>query len=112
MPEYYDLAKLSHSFLGNYDFIINDMVHYHVDAQLRMHARAQVADPDQHAALQRCFRAWCTGRNYNLRLIRLGEAALFLSMLPLHADHPARMVGQVCAARDILLEGGDHGECR
>ena len=102
MPEYYDLAKLSHSVLGNYDFIINDMHSYFIDPQLRMNCRAHVPDPVAHADFQAYFRSWCKARGYSLRLIRLGEASLFLSMLPLHSDHPARMVAQVCAARDIL----------
>ena len=41
---------------------------------------------------------------YDLGLVRTFEASLFLSMLPLHADAPKRLVAFALRARDILAE--------
>ena len=97
----YDLCKLSHSALGDYDFINNGL--YSVgfsdnnDLVLNlMHSN--------HATLKPIFLQRLNSIGYNARTIRLGEASLFLSMLPLHIDYPNKVIAFMLKARQILDE--------
>jgi hypothetical protein len=97
----YDLCKISHSALGDYDFINNGLYEVgftdHNDLVLRLrHAN--------HAALKPLFRAAVTRAGYDERIMRLGEASLFLSMLPLHIDYPNKVVAFLLKANQILDE--------
>jgi hypothetical protein len=100
---YYDVAKLSHSVLGGYDFIVAglfDLVHRD-DLALALRIDAPPAEP-----LRRQFARTVERHGFDLGLVRLCEASLFLSMLPLHADAPKRLVAFALRARDILAELG------
>lgn len=97
---HYDLAKLSHSFLGGYDFIVNDLCVAHFDDQLFLQIEPPQASVESFQEVQRIFRSWLKKRNCSTRLIRLCESSLFVSMLPLHADNPRRQLYQLCAARN------------
>ena len=56
----------------------------------------------------RLFRQRLAGAGYDLGAVRAVELSLFLSMLPLHADHPDKLLGFALIAGHILdeLEGG------
>lgn len=97
----YDLCKISHSALGDYDFINNGLYEVgftdHNDLVLRFrHAN--------HAALKPLFRDAVNKAGYDARIMRLGEASLFLSMLPLHIDYPNKVVAFLLKANQILDE--------
>lgn len=93
---YYDLAKLSHSILGHYDFIVSD--------------RFKVCEPESasfdlmfktsayHETVGKIFTKYLRREGYDLNRVRLIESLLFLSMTPLHRDHPHRQ-------RAMLLHG-------
>ncbi len=80
----YDLAKLSHSLEGDYDFMVNDMIdsawsngEYRHSAQLN----------ERHRNIKDLFHKWFLkefGEHY--MQVKLIESLLFLSMVPLHAD--------------------------
>jgi hypothetical protein len=86
----YDAAKLAHSFIGRYDFILTGAAAAHLDV-----------GPDgicvdfnlmgDHDAATMLFRETCPG-GYDLMADGVYDIMLllFLSMLPLHADDPAR----------------------
>lgn len=80
----YDIAKLSHSFEGNYDFLVNGLFKYkHNSDGIFLEANLD----DRHKAVQKLFNNWINkdwGNLYNQ--IKLIESLLFLSMVPLHAD--------------------------
>jgi thiamine kinase-like enzyme len=82
----YDLAKLAHSFLGDYDFFVNDMF------QCSFHGREFRYRPHRtprHTALQGMFDRWLRRRAGDAyEQVRLIESLLFLSMVPLHRDRP------------------------
>lgn len=68
LDQYYDIAKLSQSILGGYDFIINDI-------------------PDRHDhTIQDMFLAYIKDIGLSYDLVRAFEASLFISMAPLHID--------------------------
>ena len=84
----YDLAKLSHSILGMYDWIVagyfqNEINDYDITFEL--------AGSRQYKDLQQAFIELVEER-YGLTALNLYamQIQLFLSMLPLHADHPQR----------------------
>lgn len=82
----YDLAKLSHSFSGGYDFIVNGLFDIalqdgatHLDVFIDRH----------HSDISDVFDRWLMQRaGVNILQIQLIEALLFLSMVPLHNDKP------------------------
>lgn len=97
----YDLCKISHSVLGDYDFINNGL--YNVgfsdnnDLVLRfLHTN--------HEDLKPIFLSQVETMGHDVRIMRLGEASLFLSMLPLHIDYPNKVIAFMLKARQILDE--------
>lgn len=101
----YDLAKLSHSFLGGYDFIIAGLHSAELDGQaLRLRS---VAPP---SAVQRTFRhhveKYLTELGLPITSLRLAEALLFLSMLPLHDDDDQRQLALLGRGLEALAASG------
>ena len=101
---YYDVAKLSHSVQGDYDFINHDMFDITIDERLEPTLRIDKpkAPWARQMLVERLQRA-----GFDPKLVRLYEASLFLSMLPLHVDRPRKVLGFALTARAILgeLEG-------
>lgn len=101
----YDLCKISHSILGDYDFINNGL--YRVgftqnnDLELKL-------NHNEHLNLKPIFVKYVKALDYDTKIMRLGEASLFLSMLPLHIDYPNKVMAFLVKAKDILdeVEGG------
>ena len=84
----YDLAKLAHSVLGLYDYIVADAFEIDdgtgLDFRLRIHADEDVA------AIQKLFAALPLLNGMTARHVAPITVLLFLSMLPLHQDAPRR----------------------
>lgn len=95
----YDLCKVSHSVLGDYDFINNGL--YSIgfadnnDLVLRF-------THTNHAVLKSIFLERVNTVGHDVRIMRLAEASLFLSMLPLHIDYPNKVIAFMLKARQIL----------
>ncbi|MEM1344456.1 MAG: hypothetical protein AAGI34_07720 [Pseudomonadota bacterium] len=100
MHPLYDLAKFSHSILGGYDFINNGLFECVLDTELGLALKLP------SGAIPETARAGFIGAvaraGFELRAVRAVELSLFLSMLPLHADHPQKLVGFALTAVDIL----------
>jgi len=101
----YDVAKLSHSILGGYDFITNGLYDITLGADLRLHLHTPEAMYSDYARL---FIDELCARGLDPRAVRLFEASLFLSMLPLHRDRPRNVLAFVLVAIDILREVENH----
>ena len=89
---YYDLAKLSHSILGLYDLLVNNLA----DAKLDDDAVFTLEYKQQYGTeyIQKLKQAFCDfiqNLGYDLKFIRLIEASLFTSMLALHKDSEKKM---------------------
>ena len=97
----YDLCKVSHSVLGDYDFINNGLyrVGFSDHNAMLLHL-----DYTNQAALQILFRRQLAALGHSERHVRLGEASLFLSMLPLHIDYPNKVLAFMLKASQILDE--------
>lgn len=100
--KYYDLAKLSHSILGNYDFINNGIFNLNYDNDLNISLKIEAFE-DYHS-YQKLFQKHIEKNNFNYQLVRIYEASLFLSMLPLHIDYPKKVLAFILIAIQILEE--------
>lgn len=84
MDEYYDLAKMSHSIFGGYESVI-------------------YSSPIDYSSIKDLFIDYLNYHAVSLDLIKLYEASLFLSMIPLHIDSKSNIskFTQIC---DDILE--------
>lgn len=97
----YDIAKLAHSIIGRYDFIVNDLFSVTVtgpgEISLDLPFRADmkpIIDEFEAVFLEPTKRS-------ELLLI---TAWLFLSMLPLHSDNPRRQLAMLATGLKIFSE--------
>lgn len=97
---YYDLAKLSHSICGCYDFFNSGLYEISIKRDLKLEL---TVDADNEA-YKEIFRQYLKQNGYRYDLVRLYEASLFLSMLPYHMDQPGKVFGFLLNAINILDE--------
>lgn len=97
---YYDIAKLSHSVCGNYDFFNTGAY----DIQLNKDMKFDLNIEFSNEKYKEIFKDYLEKNGYYYELVRLYEASLFLSMLPLHIDNPKKVLGFILNAINILKE--------
>ncbi len=97
---YYDVAKLSHSVCGRYDFFNNALF----DIKLGEDFTYQLEIPFDNARYKEILREKCEANGFDWWSVRVYEASLFLSMLPLHIDNPQKVFGLLLNAKNILKE--------
>lgn len=97
---YYDVAKLSHSICGRYDFFNNGLHHISLDTDLLFKLDIDFDNTDY----KKMFKEYVEKSGFSYIAVRIYEASLFLSMLPLHMDNPQKVFGFVLNAVDILGE--------
>lgn len=100
MNPYYDIAKLSHSICGSYDYFNSDQYEISVGPDMKLSLKID-AENDRFIKI---FREYLEKNDLDYKLIRLYEASLFLSMLPLHIDRPKKVLGFILNAIDIINE--------
>lgn len=103
--EYYDIAKLSHSVCGRYDFLNQDKFTIALGEDLVPRLSLDTPYPDWALEL---FEVMVAEAGYDLELARIYECSLFISMLPLHIDKPKKVLAFAMNAAEILgaLEKG------
>ncbi|MEE8600099.1 hypothetical protein [Euzebya tangerina] len=106
----YDLAKFSHSVCGGYDFVNNGLYSVEVDDGLGLDLQLHRGGPPPW--MHKAYRARLDRHGWDYDQVRAVEASLFLSMLPLHREHPRKLLGYVLIARDILQELEGHAVTR
>ncbi len=100
MDPFYDLCKLSHSIYGSYDYFNSGLFEISMSDENRL---TLSIDADNEPYI-RIFSDKLRENGYDLRLIRLYEASLFLSMLPLHIDRKKKVLGFILNAVRIMDE--------
>lgn len=100
MNPYYDLAKLSHSICGSYDYFNSDLFEISLNEKLKFQLTVD-CDNEQYINI---FKEYLKENELDYRLVRLYEASLFLSMLPLHIDREKKVFAFVLNAVRILEE--------
>lgn len=103
--EFYDIAKIMHSFEGAYDHIITDQFTLEQETATvysytihKTELQNEITELVNESIAQR----------YPIEQVRLIEGLLFLSMIPLHADYPERqkiMFGQAMKLLTPYLGG-------
>jgi dTDP-glucose pyrophosphorylase len=83
----YDIAKLRHSAVGAYDYIVSDLFTIiEVDGQFK----GKVFTNSNFNELGKIFDTILVKYGFKIDEIEIIEALLFLSMIPLHSDYPDR----------------------
>jgi thiamine kinase-like enzyme len=94
----YDLAKLFHSFEGRYDFIIGDKFEIQ-ERKVKFNISQKVRD-QLSCSLQYLYEVFSS----DIEQVKLIEALLFLSMIPLHSDYPERQRAMYRVGISLLEE--------
>lgn len=97
---YYDIAKLSHSVCGRYDFFNNALYDIHIDTNFNY----DLEIPFDNSKYIDIFKRKVEENGFDYPSVRLYEASLFLSMLPLHIDNPHKVFGFILNVKNILEE--------
>ena len=96
----YDVAKLYHSVYGLYDFIVHDLFRVSIDAgEVTLH----IGTATHHSDVQKHFEQIFFSE-FDRDEILLLTALLFISMPPLHYDHPQRQVAMYVRGLQLLDE--------
>lgn len=97
---YYDVAKLSHSVCEGYDFFNNGLYEIKIDSKFQYELKISF----DNAKYKKIFRQKVEQNGYDYWSVRIYEASLFLSMLPLHIDNPHKVFGFILNINNILKE--------
>ena len=97
---YYDIAKLSHSICGCYDFINNKLYELKINEGFDI----LLDIPCDIQKYKDIFNSKLISEGMDYYLIRIYEVSLFLSMLPLHIESPIKVVSFIINAKNILDE--------
>lgn len=96
---YYDIAKLSHSICGKYDFINYKKYSIRSDREkVGINIKTDISQPIE------LFKKYLFNNGYDYKLTRIFEISLFLSMLPMHVDDEDKIFGFILNAIDIMDE--------
>lgn len=98
----YDVAKLRHSFSGLYDFIVSD--HFELKEASKYDYVFNNHIEEYHKTIAGYFDVELKNRKYDLEKIKLIEALLFLSMVPLHQDSPTRQKAMYLTGIKLINE--------
>lgn len=97
---YYDVAKLSHSVCGKYDFFNNGLF----DIRIADDFSYDLDIPFDNTEYMKIFMAKAEENGFDYLTVRIYEASLFISMLPLHIDNPHKVFGFILNVDRILKE--------
>ncbi|SFN78389.1 hypothetical protein SAMN04487831_103280 [Pseudobutyrivibrio sp. UC1225] len=97
---YYDIAKLSHSVCGKYDFFNNGLF----DIRIAEDFSYDLEIPFDNSEYMKIFKAKVEENGFDYLTVRIYEASLFISMLPLHIDNPHKVFGFILNVDRILKE--------
>ncbi|APZ46544.1 hypothetical protein BW723_09700 [Polaribacter reichenbachii] len=99
----YDVAKLAHSVIGMYDFIIGGNYHINIPDDYSMNLHFPLEENIKNVQLY--FRTMkFAGQTLEQLKVYPILVHLFLSMLPLHADNPSRQKAMLSNALRLFVE--------
>jgi dTDP-glucose pyrophosphorylase/aminoglycoside phosphotransferase len=97
----YDIAKLRHSLVGLYDYVVGDLFQIKVSENGFDY---ELFEDDKNKQLALYTDKIILVNGYNLSEIKLIEGLLFLSMIPYHADYKERQYMMYVKSVQILNE--------
>jgi hypothetical protein len=80
----YDIAKLRHSLVWNYDFIVSDL--FKIEEKNNEFI-FNIYNEEWHQNISKYFDIKLQEKLWNIENIKFIEALLFLTMIPLHSDN-------------------------
>lgn len=80
----YDIAKLRHSIVGLYDFIVQGLFKL---SENENGYEYKILTSNEYKILEEIFDRYTTENNFEIKEIKFIEGLLFLSMIPLHKDN-------------------------
>lgn len=80
----YDIAKLRHSIVWSYDFIVSDL--FKIEEK-NNNFILKIYNEELHENISKYFDIKLQEKLWNIEIIKLIEALLFLTMIPLHSDN-------------------------
>ncbi len=96
-PDEYDLAKLSHSIYGGYEYLINDR--FTLDSYSETEYSLITWNYNTRI-IKECFEE--VFKDYNLQKIKLIEGLLFISMAARHSPNQDRQLAMILTGLEIL----------
>lgn len=96
----YDLAKLSHSVDGKYDFIVEDLFEL---SEVNNSITFKILSSKRHEEIKKLFYKKLSKKT-DVNRIKLIQALLFLSMIPLHKDYPRRQKIMLATGLELIRE--------
>jgi hypothetical protein len=97
---YYDVCKLSHSFMGDYDLINNGLFELTYTNNLQIQLATDKLPNNE--LFKKLFLKKLDENNFDSELVRIFEVSLFISMLPLHIDNPKKVLAFILNAVKLL----------
>lgn len=101
----YDKAKLMHSYEGSYDFIIASQFNVAVSSDGEI--SCVIERSEYHDQVAKIFNKEIFENLRDHRQCDAIQGLLFLSMLPLHSDHPERQLAMLYLGLDIYARNFD-----
>ena len=95
----YDVAKIYHSILSGYDYIISDKFSVNVHNNL---VECKIHKTKHHDEIAEMTQELLTPNLVERHQIRVVESLLFLSMLPLHEDRPDRQLAMISIGLELF----------
>ncbi|MCR5107569.1 MAG: hypothetical protein K6B28_05335 [Lachnospiraceae bacterium] len=99
----YDICKLSHSVMGEYDYFNSDLFGISIGDDMKL----KLSVDSDNKKYKDIFKEYLLKNGFDPDIIRIYETSLFLSMLPLHIDRVKKVMGFILNAVRIMdeLEG-------
>lgn len=101
----YDKAKLMHSYEGGYDFIVTNR--FDVSVSSVGEITSVIERSEYHNQVEKIFNKRIFENLQDRKQCDAIQALLFLSMLPLHCDHPERQLAMLYLGLDIYARNFD-----
>jgi hypothetical protein len=101
----YDKAKLMHSYEGAYDFIVTG--HYDASVTKDGELDCSIERSEYHEQVAKIFDSIVFSSENERKQCDAIQALLFLSMLPLHCDHPERQLAMLYIGLKIYVRNFD-----
>lgn len=95
----YDKAKLMHSYAGGYDFIVSD--HFDTSKSSSGQLNCRIHKSNYHNKVKQIFDSELFADDDDRRQCEAIQGLLFLSMLPLHCDKPARQFAMLYVGMEL-----------
>lgn len=95
----YDLAKIYHSILSGYDFIISDRFFVNINDDIVEH---KIFKTKYHKEVGKMTQELFVKNEIINQEVRIIESLLFLSMIPLHKDRPDRQLAMISIGLELF----------